>query len=131
MSEELIKVLDELTSRFDIAIDWTSENVLPYAQQLMEKYINYEIATSVAWVVFIAVILSVCAIITRVAWKRAIEVKFNENEIISWIACIGLIVSIFLSLVFIFVFAVQMFDIITCATFSEKVIYEFLKIAAN
>ena len=61
MSEEIIKILDALTNKFGIVIDWTSENIIPYMQQLFEKYINYEIATSVGALIF-AVILFVCAI---------------------------------------------------------------------
>ena len=47
MSEEVIKILDALTEKFGLAIDWTSANVLPYLQQLCGKYVTYEIATSV------------------------------------------------------------------------------------
>lgn len=40
MSDEIIKVLDDLSKRAGIAIDWTSQNVLPY-------YKNYVINTLV------------------------------------------------------------------------------------
>ena len=49
MSEEIIKVLDVLAEKFGLAVDWTSENVIPYLEQLCGKYVNYEIATSVVW----------------------------------------------------------------------------------
>ena len=32
MSNEIIKVLDALSDKLGIAVDWTSENVLPYLQ---------------------------------------------------------------------------------------------------
>ena len=32
MSDEIIKVLDDLSDRVGITIDWTSQNVLPYLQ---------------------------------------------------------------------------------------------------
>lgn len=51
MSEEIIKVLDNLAERFGVAVDWTSINVIPYLQELCSKYITYEIATSVTWLV--------------------------------------------------------------------------------
>lgn len=50
MSEEVIKILDALAEKFGLAIDWTSANVLPYLQQLCGKYVTYEIATSVVWI---------------------------------------------------------------------------------
>ena len=47
MSEEIIKALDDLGDRFGIAIDWTSENVLPYLQNLMDRFITYNIAMNI------------------------------------------------------------------------------------
>ena len=37
MSNEVIKVLDAFSQKFGIAINWTSENIMPYLQQLGEK----------------------------------------------------------------------------------------------
>lgn len=52
MSEEIIKVLDALAEKFGLAVDWTSANVIPYLEQLCGKYVNYEIVTSVIWLLF-------------------------------------------------------------------------------
>ena len=46
MSDEIIKVLDDLSQRFGIAVDWTSSNALPYLQELTKKYVNYKLAMS-------------------------------------------------------------------------------------
>ena len=40
MGEEIIKVLDHLDNQFGLAIDWTSDNVLPYLSELSNKYIK-------------------------------------------------------------------------------------------
>lgn len=37
MSNEIIKVLDDLSERLGIAIDWSSQNVMPYLQDLMDS----------------------------------------------------------------------------------------------
>lgn len=50
ISNEIIKVLDALCNKFGIAIDWSGENVLPYLNTLIDKYINYEITTSIYWI---------------------------------------------------------------------------------
>lgn len=34
MRDEIIKVLDDLSERLGIAVDWTSQNVLPYLQEI-------------------------------------------------------------------------------------------------
>ena len=43
VSSEIIEVLDYLGEKFGIAIDWTSNNVLPYLQTLADKFIKWEI----------------------------------------------------------------------------------------
>lgn len=42
-AEEIIKVINELCNKFGIAIDWTSQNVLPYLQELMGRIVTYHI----------------------------------------------------------------------------------------
>lgn len=43
MSNEIIKVLDNLAERFGVAIDWTAQNVMPYLQDLYGRIIDYRI----------------------------------------------------------------------------------------
>lgn len=43
MSDEIIKILDDLGERFGLAIDWTSENVIPQLEVLYGKFVNYSI----------------------------------------------------------------------------------------
>ena len=51
MSSEVIKVLDYFAEKFGIAIDWGSENVLPYVEELRSKLVTYELYTSVFWLI--------------------------------------------------------------------------------
>lgn len=50
MTDEIIKLLDELAKRFGIAIDWTSENVMPYLEDLFGRFITYNIVVDVVWI---------------------------------------------------------------------------------
>ncbi|MCU6009137.1 hypothetical protein H3U41_19955, partial [Clostridioides difficile] len=63
-SEQIIKILDNLSDKFGMTIDWSNKNVIPYLQTLTTKYINYEIATSVFWIIIcvIGVILGILLI---------------------------------------------------------------------
>lgn len=127
MSEEIIKVLDALAEKFGLAVDWTSENVIPYLEQLCGKYVNYEIATSVVWLL----LGIICLFVARQTFKLTKEFikKYKENDksdndvwaIFSGVATgaliiIGLVVSI-----------EQILDVVTCLTFPEKIIIEELK----
>lgn len=45
VSNEIIKVLDELTKKFGVVIDWASQNVLPQIQDFLARYVKYEIVS--------------------------------------------------------------------------------------
>lgn len=86
MSEEVIKILDALAEKFGLAIDWTSANVLPYLQQLCGKYVTYEIATSVVWMLIGICLLFVCKYVIEKAkycWKstRKIDTQIMILEL--------------------------------------------------
>lgn len=42
-SEQLIYLIDEFAERIGIVIDWTSSSVMPYIQDLVGRYIMYEL----------------------------------------------------------------------------------------
>ena len=54
LSGEIIKILDDLAKRFGVAIDWTSENVVPYVMELLKKFIKYNIVENVISLVVMA-----------------------------------------------------------------------------
>ena len=47
VSDQIIKVLDNLCEKFGLAIDWSSKNVQPYLKELMMKCVNYTFAIDV------------------------------------------------------------------------------------
>lgn len=127
MSEEIIKVLDALGEKFGIAINWTSENVIPYLQQLCNKYITYEIATSVVWLllgVFLLFIGKYLIEKTKQYWKKYEEEEYSDFDIMATV--FGMLAGCVI-IVGIIVILCQTFDIVTCVTFPEKVIIEELK----
>lgn len=127
MSEEVIKVLDALAEKFGIAIDWTSANVLPYLQQLCGKYVTYEIATSVVWMLIGICLLFVGKYVIEKAkqcWKKYKEDTYSDYD--SGTIMLG-ILAICVIIGGIAVILCQTFDIVTCITFPEKIIIEEIK----
>lgn len=115
LSDEVIKILDYLCDKIGITIDWTSNNVFPYIEQLCEKFINWEISTSIAWMVImcVATVLSlIFAIIIN---------KVSDWDGFEWVIFGSVLAATIL------VCGVQIFDIIECKTFPEKVIYEYIQ----
>lgn len=115
MSDEVIKILDALTERLGLAIDWSSSNVLPYFQQLCNKYIKYEIATSIIWIVIGMVLLLGGRYLSKKI-KYTIDMFWSVNDLM----IIALIVMVLLGS---YMIVTQIFDIATCITFPEKMIF--------
>lgn len=128
MSEEIIKVLDALAEKFGLAVDWTSANVIPYLEQLCGKYVNYEIATSVVWLLLGIICLFTAKYgfkLTKNFIKKYEEIKgYNYNDV--WAILSGIVTGV-LIIIGIVVPICQIFDIVTCFTFPEKIIIEELK----
>ena len=122
VSSEIIEVLDYIGEKFGIAIDWTSNNVLPYLQALVDKFIKWEIFTSIVWIAIAAFIIVMT--ITLMNLKRFRKINEETDGMLYVLA--GLLI-----LVFFVVICIQIFDIIECNIFPEKVLYDFIKTMLN
>lgn len=111
VSDQIIEVLEYLCKKIGVTIDFTNKNILPYVNQLCEKYINWEITTSISWIV-IATIVGIVVFFLYKSGKK----KEEEGK------CGIVLAVLFISLVVIS----QTFDIIECLTFPEKAIYEYI-----
>lgn len=126
-SQEIITILDFLCQKFGIAIDWTSENVMPYLQDLGARYISYEVLTSIAWMVAIPAITILISIPLAILHKKAKELDYSDYYGTVVFAVIFWILFGAMSFASICVICTQVFDIIECYTLPEKVILEYLK----
>lgn len=118
MSEQVIAVLDAFCDKIGVAVDWTQANVFPYVQELMSRYIAYEIATSVLWCVLAAIGLGITYALFRKAHKCC------PGTDVEYCACAAFIVLCVLSAC---VLCQQALDIVTCLTFPEKIFIELFK----
>ena len=102
VSDQIITVLNDLCMKFGVAIDWSSGNAIPYLQALCEKYINYEIATSIAYIVMACVGIAITIFIVK---KIDID-EYGELCVLLILAAATIIANTF--------------DIIECLTIPEK-----------
>ena len=115
ISNEIIKVLEYLGAKFGVAIDWTSSNVMPFINQLMEKYISWEISTSIAWIVITSIVLLLSIVF------GILDLSNDWTDGCSFILIIPLVVSMLVLI------GSQIFDIITCVKFPELQIIEYIQ----
>lgn len=126
VSEQIIQVLDNLGEKFGLAIDWSSENILPYANELMNKAISYKL-----WMNNVSLALvTIMAIISWVVFCKTIKKKnfsWYDMNGLPWIGIISLSFGIVFSIVFIVVLLISIPTIIACLTFPEKVIFDMVQ----
>ena len=133
ISEQVIKVLDAVCDKFGIAINWTSDNVIPYIQQLGNKIIIYDIYNSIMWLVIGGIIpLIVAILIKKFLNKKKLEAKERMNDYYytdgsldegAW--CCYFIIGLLL-VVAIVIGAINLQSIIQDIVFPEKTIIEFI-----
>lgn len=127
MSQEIIKVLDNLCEKFGIAIDWTSQNVVPYLKELGGRFINYEVVTSIFWIIVGVIAIIIPVIVIKKISKYA-EKEIEEDYYSDW-RFYQVVTIIFGSLIvftFLIMILFQIYDIIECYTIPEKVIFDYL-----
>lgn len=129
LSDEIIKVLNAFSKKYGITIDWTRTNILPYMQKLCSKYITYELATSIFFI-----ILGICLLIYGMYCikkrnyyfiKEEKEKKEKENN--KYTGCVFGYVAIACILVGVVIIGANILNIITCVTFPEKLILKELQ----
>lgn len=80
MSNEIIKILDEVCDKFGMAIDWTAQNVMPQVEQIGEHIVQYELWTSSLWTMLALVVLIVGTIVcgkkSRAHLNTASEIQY-------------------------------------------------------
>lgn len=123
MNNTIVEVINTLCEKFGIVIDWTSTNVIPQIQKLMNKYINYEIATSIVWI-FVSAIIAIIATLLFIKITDWNNKATSVDDDIAWTmlrAMCGAGVIICLCII-----VAQVIDIVTCITFPEKIIFDYI-----
>ena len=134
VSEQVIKVLDAVCDKFGIAIDWTSNNIIPYIQQLGNKIIIYDICNNIIWLVVGCVMpLIVAILIKKFLNKKKLEAKERMNDYYytdgsldegGW-WCYTMIIALIIIAIVIGTISSQ--SIIQDIVFPEKTLIEFIK----
>ena len=125
-SEQTISILDYICNKFGIVIDWTSDNVWPIVEMLAGKYIKWEIASSILWIILFFISIIICVIGIKLIIKHIKNSNYVDEM---WVVfCILISFGIFgLSCGI----AAQAFDIVRCIVFPELEIFEYLKETLN
>lgn len=112
LSNEIIQILEYLGSKIGVTLDWTSENVVPYAEQLVQNFVKWEFSTSLAWI-----IIALCASIAMFIFAKVVK----NLDGFQWV------LFVFVAVVSFIIISCQIFDMIECQVFPEKAIYDYIQ----
>lgn len=128
MSEEIIKVLDELGKRFGIVIDWSNQNIVPYLQELLKRFICYRNITACVWIIIsIAMTISGVVMIRFLnKWRKSDNYDKDYCSDDDMLAVLGYIFSICIIALGIGLIIGNMFGIVKNVCMPEMVVYEYI-----
>ena len=129
MSEEIIKVIDELGKRFGIVIDWSSQNIIPYLQELLKRFICYRNIMACVWIIVsIAMTISGFVMIKFLnKWRKSENYDsdyYGDDELL---ALLGYIFSICMIALGIGLIIGNILGIVENICMPEMVVYEYIK----
>ena len=104
-SEQLIYLIDEFAERIGIVIDWTSSSVMPYIQDLVGRYIMYEL-------VMASVVTGLCIIGVIVAVYCVQKVITTDSEGVYFVCLMVAIISGTLSIMGLFTYVPVIFQLL-------------------
>lgn len=124
MSEEIIKVLDHLAQKMGVMIDWTSKEIMPAVEDLCSRFIKYEITTTIFYMAMWSSFFLLFAVIITLITPKAREKRFDPDHPWTCLLIIMGIVEVIVSIVWLVVIPMGIYDIMTCNIFPEKIILD-------
>ena len=111
MSEQIIKLLEHMGDKIGVVIDWTQENVMPYVEDLVRRFITLNIVECILGIVLFLGFGGVAAIMWKFYCRgkeTAIKNKHSNAiydyysvgpEIGGMFLIVGIIVSILIAII--------------------------------
>lgn len=126
--DEIIKILDALCEKFGMAIDWTTENITPYLENLAGRIISFEISTSIFWITFWGVLTISLWVVSGILLKSMKDKWNNYNFTGREIFTVAFtMIAIVCSIIFVVTACTQCYDIIMCNTIPEAMVLKYIE----
>lgn len=126
VSDQIIKVLDNLGQKFGVAIDWTQSNIVPYVQDLGNRIVKYEMITSIIYIIFYLIALVGLYLTFKLLIKKIKKPKesYYDDNFLEYLGCVILGAITFLIIGQIIG---EIFDIVRCLTLPEQVWISYIQ----
>ena len=84
MSQQIIEVLEYFGDKLGVAIDWTTENIMPYIEQLFKRYVTMQIVTSSVLIAIGAMLCIASIVICNILIKQKMKIDKDKINILFW-----------------------------------------------
>lgn len=84
MSEEIIRVLEYISGKLGIAIDWTSENVWPQVMEILGRYRLLKLIETGGWLITEVIMAIVAFFVLKSMAKDYMKIKNTKEDNFWW-----------------------------------------------
>ena len=84
MSEEIIEILEYISGKLGIAIDWTSENVWPQVTEFLGRYRLLKLIETSGWLIAEVIMIIVTFFILKSMAKDYMKIKNTKKDNFWW-----------------------------------------------
>lgn len=116
-TKQLMDLLDYVGEKFEMAVDWSQTEIMPYLKQLADNIVNYKRQIAIMWI-----IAGIVLLILFIAFEIIAKAQSSEGYFyMGWAAAvIGAIIIIY-----------NCYTVIACNTFPEKVVLDYIQEVNN
>ena len=81
---QIIEIIEYLSEKLGIAIDWTAENVWPRIEDIFVRVTQYKIAVNTIWLIIGFILLIVAIVCVNKLWKDYKTYMSSEGNTFYW-----------------------------------------------
>lgn len=119
MDKELCDIIDKIAEKIGVAIDWSSENVMPYIQDIMQRYRTMNIVNNIIVMTVCAIIITICVIVAVKIAKGIINSSQNTSSSIWFDADLDMVSTFSITASIIIAFSFFISVIVLCVATGE------------
>ena len=126
--DQIINVLNVACEKVGMAIDWTSDNVIPYAEDFYRRFIMYTVTKTITSMIVVVILFIICVALLKKVKKNRLNIDEKCGAGVFWIAY--LVILFFICVISRCFF--EMSDtLIECFTIPEKVVFDLAQSMLN
>lgn len=127
-SNEVITILNDLCAKFGIAIDWTAENVMPYIQDLGNRFVSYTLTMTIISlsIKFAILFIGLYMVYRAIKWFVRLDDNTNDDAPFA-LVCVGIGVTGLALLLLLLTGWSNIKTIVACNYIPETIIIDYIK----